>query len=442
VDVAVEDAGPCKKRVKITVPQSEIQKKIDESYERLRESAVIDGFRKGHVPRKLLERRFGEEVVEEVKQTLLAESSEKAIEENDLKVLGTPSFDDVDFALDKDCVFEITLEVRPEFELAEYKGLHLVRKAVEISDEEIESSIESLRRSRATLEAQPGDAVVRANDYVNCDWEITADGEMVASEKADEFVVTGKRFGGVELEKELPEILEGAHVEDRREASGKILDSYPIEKWRGKECAVSMTIREIRRPVLPEVDDAFAASFDFDSVDDLKQAVIRSIRREKERDNDLDLERQIFDQLLATMPFDLPEGLFKAQARSIMMRQQYRLRMRGIPEDELEKHLEELRDASEEAAERNLKIFFILEKICDKEKIFVTENEVENRIAAMANSFRVSAAAMRKKIEQEGSMAELRAGMREDKAIAFLKEHAQIVDQGAADAGKESQETV
>jgi len=436
VDVAVEDAGPCKKRVKITVPHAEIQKKIEESYERLRESVVIDGFRKGHIPRKLMERRFGEEVVEEVKQTLLAESSEKAIEEHDLKVLGSPSFDDVDFALDKDCVFEITLEVRPEFELAEYKGLHLVRKAVEISDEEIERGIENIRMRRATLEVQSEDAVAEANDYVNCDWAINSDDEMVASEKDDQFVVIGKRFGGVELEKGIPEILEGAQSGDRREATGKILDSYPIEKWRGKECTVSMTVKEIRRPVLPELDDAFAGSLDFDSVDELKQAVIRAIQREKEHDIELDLERQIFDQLLATMPFELPEGVLKAQARNIMMRQQYRLRTRGIPESEIEKHLEELRDASEETAARSLKIFFILEKICDKEKIFVTENEVENRIAAMANSFRMSVAAMRKQIEQEGSMTELRASMREDKATGFLKEHAEASDQDAEKKGE------
>jgi len=427
VDVAVEDAGPCKKRVKITVPHAEIQKKIEESYERLRESVVIDGFRKGHIPRKLMERRFGEEVVEEVKQTLLAESSEKAIEEHDLKVLGSPSFDDVDFALDKDCVFEITLEVRPEFELAEYKGLHLVRKAVEISDEEIERGIENIRMRRATLEVQSED---------DCDWAINSDDEMVASEKDDQFVVIGKRFGGVELEKGIPEILEGAQSGDRREATGKILDSYPIEKWRGKECTVSMTVKEIRRPVLPELDDAFAGSLDFDSVDELKQAVIRAIQREKEHDIELDLERQIFDQLLATMPFELPEGVLKAQARNIMMRQQYRLRTRGIPESEIEKHLEELRDASEETAARSLKIFFILEKICDKEKIFVTENEVENRIAAMANSFRMSVAAMRKQIEQEGSMTELRASMREDKATGFLKEHAEASDQDAEKKGE------
>ena len=442
MDVTVEDAGPCKKRIKITVPQADVQAKINESYERLAGTVTVDGFRKGHIPRKLLERRFGEEVIEEVKQTVLSESSEQAIDEHNLKILGTPSFDDVDFDPTKDCVFEITLEVRPEFELAEYKGLNLDRRAPEVTEEEVALGLDNLRRRRASLEVQPEDALAQPQDYVNCDWSIHSDDEMVASEKEDQFLLLGKRFGGVELEQELPGILGGAKAGDTREATGKILDSYPIEKWRGKNCTVKLTLKEIRRPVLPELDQQFAKSLDFDSVDDIKSLVRRNLLQTKERESELDLERQLFDQLLAAMPFELPEGVLKEQARSIMTRQQYRLRMRGMPDAEIQKHLEELRDASEESAERNLKIFFVLEKICEKEKVFVTENEVENRIAAMANTYSLSAAAMRKQIDQDSSVAELRAGMREEKAIALILKHAQISGQPAAEEeNKEKKET-
>ena len=425
MDVAIEDAGPCKKRIKITVPQAEVQIKVNETYARLSETVTVDGFRKGHVPRKLLERRFGEEVMEEVKQTVLSESSEQAISEHELQVLGTPSFDDVDFDPEKDCVFEITLEVRPEFELAEYKGLNLARKVQEVSDEELEHGIKNILMRYATLELQP-DATVQDQDYINCDWEILSGDEMVASEKEYQFVVSGKRFGDIELEKELAEILEGVKSDETCEAEGKIPDTYAIEKWRGKDCVVKMTIKEIRRPVLPELNDEFAKKLDFDTADEIKELVKRNLQQNKDRETELDLERQLFDQLLSAMPFDLPEGVLKEQARNLMVRQQYRLRSRGMPDSEINKHLESIRDASEETADRNLKTFFILEKICEKEKIFVTETEVENRILAMAANYNQSAAAMRKQIEQESSIADIRAGMREDKTTAFLMENADI----------------
>ena len=431
-EVTIEDVGPCKKHLTIIVPQAEVQAKINENYERLKDAAVVDGFRKGHVPRKLLERRFGEEVLEEVKQAFLSESSENALEENNLKALGTPSFDNVEFDPTKDFVFEITLEVEPEFELTEYKGISLQRKANEVSDDEIARGLENMRMQRATLELQPHDTAVAAHDQIVCDWELTSEDESVASEKDDQVLVQGKRWGGVELEQEIADMLAGAVFEDKRQAKGTVLESYPIEKWRGKDCLLSLTVKEIRRPVLPELNEEFAASMDFDSMAELTAYARRSIQQSKERSNALDLEKQLFDHLLATMPFDLPEGVLKAQARNIMVRHQYRLRMRGMPQDEIDQHLEEMRDASEEAAERNLKVHFILTKIAEKEKIFVTENDVQNRIASMANQYRLSVPKMQRQIEQDGSMAELRGGMREDKTIELLLKNAEITDDNPA----------
>jgi len=181
-----------------------------------------------------------------------------------------------------------------------------------------------------------------------------------------------------------------------------------------------------RRPVAPELNEEFAKAMDFDSLEDLKKAVSHSITQSKERDAALALEQQAFDQLLTAAPFELPQGVLKAQARNIMLRQQYRLRQRGVPAEEIEKHMDDLRNASEESAARNLKIYFILDRIAEKEKIFVTEDEVEARIAAMAGGYNLTPQRMRAQIEQEGSLSELRAGLRENKVVDFLLKSAKI----------------
>lgn len=165
---------------------------------------------------------------------------------------------------------------------------------------------------------------------------------------------------------------------------------------------------------------------DFDSLEDLKKAVLHSITQSKEREAALALEQQAFDRLLAAAPFELPQGVLKAQARNIMLRQQYRLRQRGVPAEEIEKHMDDLRNASEESAARNLKIYFILDRIAEKEKIFVTEDEVEARIAAMAGGYNLTPQRMRAQIEQEGSLSELRGGLRENKVVDFLLKSAKI----------------
>jgi trigger factor len=428
-NVTVEDVGPCKKHLKITIPKDDVQKKVEENYDKLKSSAVVAGFRKGHVPRKLLERRFSAEVLEDVKQALLSDASQKAVEEKDLKPIGEPSFDNVSFEPGKDCVFEITLEVEPEFDVPPYKGLNLAKAAAKVTPAEVEKGLEALRMRRAKLELMPADTAVAADDLIVCDWRVVCGGETAADQKDAEVFVGGKRSGGLDLEKPLSEALAGAKFGEAREVKGKFSDDYPVEKWRGKDCALTVTPKEIRRPRAPELNEEFAKAMDFDSVDELKKAVERSLLQGKEREVALALEQQLFDKLLEKAPFDLPQGVLKAQARNIMLRQQYRLRQRGVPDEEIEKHLEDLRNASEDAAARNLKIFFILDRIADKEKIYVTETEVEARIAAMANSYRMTPQRMRAQIEQEGSLSELRSGMREDKIVDFLLKNSTIEEE-------------
>jgi trigger factor len=425
-NVIVEDVGPCKKHLKITIPKEDIEKKVEENYKRLASSAAVAGFRKGRVPRKLLERRFSDDVLEDVKQTILAEASQKAVEEKGLKPIGDPSFDNVAFEPKKDCVFEITLEVEPDFDLPVYKGLELRRERVSVEDEEVARGLDGLRMQRARLELMPAGTPVAAADVVVCDWKMVSEGETVADQKDAELHVHGRRSGGLEMEQDLSGTLAGAKFGESREVKAKFLDNYPVEKWRGKDGTLTVEVKEIRRPVAPELNEEFAKAMDFDSLADLKKAVLRSITQGKEREVSLALEQQAFDQLLAAAPFELPQGVLKAQARHIMLRQQYRLRQRGVPPEEIEKHMDDLRNASEESAARNLKIFFILARIAEKEKIFVTEEEVENRIAAMGGSYGLTPQRMRAQIEQEGSLSELRAGLRENKVVDFLLKSAQI----------------
>jgi trigger factor len=428
-NVTVKDVGPCKKLLAITVPQSVVQTKIDESYAKLAGSAVISGFRKGHVPRKLLEKRFGEDVLEEVKQAVLGEASEKAIEENGLKPLGQPSFDNVAFELGKDCTFEMTIEIEPTFDLPEYKGLALKRKSAQVGAEDLNRGVEALRMQRARMDLMPAGTAIAAGDLIVCDWSIQAGTETVADQKDAEIMARGKRSAGIEYEKDLADALAGAKFGDSRQVKIKFLDAYPVEKWRGQEGVLTITPKEVRRPVAPELTDEFAKSLDFDSLEDLKKAVERSLSSTKEREVQDDLEQQLFSALLDRAKIELPEGILKAQARSIMMRQNYRLQQRGVPAEEIEKHLEELRNASEEAAARNLRIYFVLDRIADKEKLFVTETEVEARIASMAAAYRTTPQKMRAQIEGDNSLAELRAGMRESRVVEFLLKSAQVADE-------------
>ena len=423
--VTVEDSGPCKKLIKITVPSDEIGAKIEESYKKLRESVDVDGFRKGRVPRKLLERRFGEKVIEEVKETAMGDACQKALDDNELTSIGEPSFDNVEHGEDGDLSFEVTIEVKPQFDLPDYVGLKLKRARAEVSDQDLAEGLERIRMQRASLDPVEG-GEVQAGDRVTADWEATCGDEDVASEMDVPLQVAGRLMGPMQLD--LVACLQGAKAGETREGDVTFAQSHPTEKYRGQAGRISIAVKDIRRPVAPELSDDFAKELDFDSIDELKDVVRSQLASRKQRELQEDLERQISDQLLESIVVELPEDLVKRQASDLLMRQQLRMRHEGEADDQIEERTGQMQAASEEAAERQFRMFFIHERIAEKEKIFITENDVENRIGQLANSYRLSVQQMRNYLEERNGLSQLRIQMREERVMGLLLSKADIQD--------------
>ena len=424
-NVTVEDAGPCKKLLKIVVPAEEVAGKIEESYEKLRDSVTVDGFRKGRVPRKLLEKRFGEKVVEEVKETAMSDSSQKALEDNELTPIGEPSFDNVEYGDGGDLSFDVTVEVKPQFDLPDFAEIKLKRMSAEVTDEVLMEGLERIRMQRAKLEPV-SEGGVAARDRVTADWKAVAGDDEVANEADAAIDVQGKKLGFVEVD--LVASLEGAQAGETREMDVKFGQDCPQEQFRGQDGKVTMTIKQIQRPVAPELTDDFAKELDFDDIEELKDVVKSQLAARMERDVEADLRRQMAELLLQRVEIDLPEGLVKRQASDLLVRQQLRMRYEGVPEDEIEERLSEMQSSSEEVAERQFKEYFLYEKIAEGEKLFVTENEVDNRIGQLANSYRQSVQRMRKYLEEENALSQLRIQMREEKVMGLLLSKAEIQD--------------
>ncbi len=424
IDVKVEDVGSCKKLLKIRVPQDDIKAKLNEGYEKLRDSANLSGFRKGRAPRKLLEKRFGDQVVEELKQTVMADASEEALKQTGLKTLGEPSFDSAEFKTDQDFTFDMTVEVEPDVQVADYKGLELKRLGEEVTDEQVDAGVKSLLRQIAIAEPVK-EGGVAAQDIILCDWEIKVGEETALSGKGDRFEVREGIFSDLKAVN-VPEKLAGASAGDTREITVTFPETYPLEKFQSKEGKLLITLNAVTRLKVPELNAESAKKLDFDSVDELCKHVREYIAARRKQAVREDLEHQAEEALLEKANFGLPEGLLKRQAQRNLDRQQMRLSMRGIPEEEITKRMDDLRASSEQAAERDFRLFFMLMKIAEAEKLFVTENEVEAAIARLANHYQKSTHKMAQELEQREMLSELRTQMRLDKTIAFLIDNAKI----------------
>lgn len=428
METRVEDVGPCKKNLHIELPPERVAEELDKSYTQLNETVTVPGFRPGHAPRWLMEGRFGDEVGDETRDTLMNEALQEAIKEHELNPVGEPVFEeDVELEPGEPLAFTVTLEVYPDFEIDGYKGIELVKSPAVASDEEIEQEIEAVRRRFADLK-EVAEGTPQEDDLVLCDVRLTEDDEVYRDITDHEIIVGQHVLIGLNPE-ETVELLTGLTVGETTERTITLPEDMPDEDKGGSEMTLELELKGIRRPELPELTDEWAEEIGLDSVEELREEVKEGIGRRKEQQASSQLEEQLMDKLAESVDFELPEDVVKKMAERRLARQRLQMLYRGVSNEELESQAESLQKKSHEDAERAAKLFFILEKIADEERIFVTEDEVNARIDAMAAREDRSAAQVRRDLEREGELSDLRASMREEKLRSFLLEHAVITEE-------------
>ena len=435
MDVQVEEVGPCKRLLKIEVAQEDVAERLQEGLQELRNTVQIPGFRRGRAPMGLVEKRFGDQLRDDVKNSMTGECFEEAVKEHEFVPLTRPRFENVEFDPEKPLTFEATFEIRPTIELEDYKGMKVVHHTAEPTDEEVDSQIEGLRMRRAELQLVEG-GVIEDQDVIICDAaattvaEATTEEEHVWGDDNIEVPVARGMVSGFYVP-ELAEKLCGAKSGDMREAPSTVPQNFEREELRGKEITLALTVQEIKRPVLPELNEDFAKTLEFDSVEEFRDEVKRQVRSMKRTSAERGLLSQIQDQLIEKTGFDVPSDPISEMAERRLQRLYFDLALRGVPQEEIEKNMAEMRDASTKAAERDLRMFLILQHIADRERIFATEEEVTQRVEAMARSDNQAAGQVMRRLEKDGSLAELRVQIRESKTMQFLLEHAEVEDEDA-----------
>jgi trigger factor len=425
-EVKIEEIGPCKKRLKIQVPKEELQETLEETYADLVQSAVLPGFRRGRVPRKLLEKRFGDDVKEDVKQKVMAKTVRETLEKNQLSPVGEASYENVEFDVEKALSFDVTFEVLPTFEVPNYKGLKLNRKSAEPTDEDIYNAIQQLRQRAGVLTTMENTPAEKG-DLVICDYEVRVGDQVAASATNAEIAADGMNVVGISPEP-VAELLVGAKAEEKRSGKAILTEQFSREDLRGKEADVQFTVKEVKRLIMPDVNEEFAKKNGFDSLAEMKEFLQERVKTRKDEWVKADLERQACDELLTVTNFELPLDLVEHQTEENLLRRQARLMLRGIPPEQINREMNALRDASQEEAIRSFKVYLILEKIAEKEKIFATEDDVEERIVQTAMARKITPAQMKQRLEAERTMSALRSEIRHQKVLDFLVANGQIVD--------------
>lgn len=428
MDFTIDTLGPCRKKVGVTIPLERIRAEYDRQYGEINKQIAVPGFRKGHTPRKLLEQRFGSRLGEDVKESLVKAALEELIRDKKLELLAPPTIDLARLDLDpaRPLSFEFELTTRPEFPTPTWKGLELRAAPVTVLEAELDQAVEGLRRRGARLEDAPA-AVIGDGDVLVVDWAAAADGVTMAQDTGAYHAFGRGALAGLPAE-ELETQLRGQRVGATAEATLTAAADDPREELRGRPLKVAVTVREIKRHVLPEVDAAFLKAHDYDDAEEMRSDIKRQIQRGKTRERDHEAEEGLVAQVVAAASIELPEDLLQQELEAWTERRQRELLEAGTPEAEVAVQAAAGRPEARRSIEADLKRFFVLDRIAREEGLVVGDQEVAQALSEVAQAYGRPVEEVLQAYRTGGRIEELRGQLRHRKVREAIRRAAQVIE--------------
>lgn len=429
IDIQVKEAGPCRKTLTIKVPADRVQAHIAEVYQAASHQVQLKGFRPGKVPRKVLEQRLGPSILAEAKESLINRSFEEAVREHKIPMVGRPELDGVgEEPLDeaRELEFKVHLDVRPEFQLQEVKGLPVRRADTTVTDEDVQNALQQLAAGKRTMGRV--DEPAADGDFVKVDMTFRDQGGQVLVERKGVQLTGSIPVAGTDAAR-FAESLRGTTAGAELSLDLTFPANFEKVEVRGQPGTVGLKVHEVLRVSAPPIDDAFAKGFDYEDLASLQAELRKRIGEEKTRQEQMRQEGEILDRLLKDHPYDVPATLVEDQTKHQLAMYQERLKEAKLAEEEIQRKLDEAKDEARQDAERRVRVFFLLDAIARKEKIFVTESDVEAEYRNIAAAQNVDLEQVRAYFDaQTGARADLRVGLLERKVRVYLRENAQISD--------------
>ena len=429
LQVKVDKTSACERHVTVTVERDDIDRYYKEAFDELQPKAEVPGFRPGRAPRRLIESRFREQMADQVKGSLLMDSVTQASEECDFSAISEPDFDfeAIELPDEGPMTFEFNIEVRPEFDMPEWKGLKLNRPVHEYTNEEVDEHLESLLARYGRLIDKEGAAEV--GDHVSLKITFKREDDVLSEVENSTVEIKPKlsfRDGTVEG---FDELMLGASVGDQRQTKVKISDEAEEEELRGQDVDAELEIRGVKQLELPELNSNFLDRIGgFTSEEDLRETVREELERRISYHQSQQIRKQITAQLTAGADWDLPPDMLRRQARRELERAMLELRSSGFSDADIRAHTNQLRQTSVASTERALKEHFIFERLAEDHEIDAEQHEFDAEIRSIAKQSQESSRRVRARLEKRGQMDALRNQIIERKVVEVIMEEADITD--------------
>lgn len=391
MSVQVEKLEKNMAKLTIEVSAAEFEKALEDAFLKNKNKISVPGFRKGKVPRQMVEKMYGPEIFyEDAANALIPDAYSKALDECEEDIVSSPEIDVTQIEKGKSFIFTATVALKPEVKLGKYKGVKVEAAEVTVTDEEVDAKIEKERENNArTIEVT--DRPVKNGDMTILDFEGFVDGVAFDGGKGENYPLTigsGAFIPGFE------EQLVGAEIGKEVEVNVTFPEDYQAEELKGKAAVFKCTIKEIKEKELPALDDEFASEVsEFDTLEEYKKDVKETLTIEKEKAARDAKEAAVIDAIIADSDMDIPEAMVTTQQKQMIDEFAQRMQMQGLSMEQyfqftgatLDKMMEQVKPQ----AETRIKSRLVLEAVAVKEGIEATEEDYEEEIKTMAEVYQM-----------------------------------------------------
>lgn len=418
--------------LEIMMNTEEIEEALAESYKRVVKKVNIPGFRKGHVPRGILEKQFGKEVLyEEAIDILIPKGYLGALDEYKLEPIDQPKLEVKDaFEAGKQFAFKATVEVVPEVKLGQYKGLEVEKVKVEVKEEQVAERLASLQERHSELVLSDKKNLEKG-DFAIIDFEGYIDGQPFSGGAAQAYsleIGSGSFIAGFE------EQLIGMEVGTEKDIKVTFPEDYPREDLVGKEAIFKVSLKEIKVKEIPAADDDFAQSIgNFDTIDALKTDLREKMTEWAKQEADTNFAQEAVNKAVENSEFEAPETLVKREMDELLHRFEHNLAYQGL---NLQQYLDYTKKTNEEVLEdfrpeaiKRVKTDLVLSNIAQAENLEVADEELNEKLAELAERYQQkNAAKLRESLESNGRLSSIKQAILLEKAADFIKENTKPIE--------------
>ncbi|MGI6357841.1 MAG: trigger factor [Bacillota bacterium] len=411
-----------KMQVQVEVEEAQVADALQQSFKKVVKQVSVPGFRKGKVPRVIFEQRYGVEALyEDAIDILLPQAFEAALQENKLESIDRPEADVIAFEQGKPAVFQFIIQTPPEAELGQYLGLEVEQPSFPVTADDVEQQLQRLREQHSRL-IDAADETVADQDFVTLDYQGFVDGEAFAGGQANDYSL---QIGSNTFIPGFEQQLIGMTRGQSAEIEVTFPEQYHEESLAGKPATFQVTIKEIKRKEVPDLDDDFAAEVsEHETVEELRLDTQNKLEKAAALREKNAFENNVIEAVVANASVDIPQVMVNREVDEMIEELNYNLTRQGFPPEFAREYIsgrvDAIRADYQDTAKDRVKTRLVLKKLTETLEVTVSDEDLEHKLQEMAELYQQDAAEIRSSLESRGQLEALRESIATEKTIEQL----------------------